>query len=357
MAFAVASIERNLSGVTRIRRVAALACPFGNGGRPAFLGFFCRLKASPYAYYCTPRNRACQGIYVWYSKAMKVALIAVILLLVQASPPLPRQTPKNSGDSANSGKKNTDGHKSPTSDPMPTQGAIGTADHQGNGDNIATENKQPIHAIVDTLPKKDGWDIVYIIATWALVLIGCITLGAILRQTILMHRSIVSQFRPKLIVRRVIFEFGTIQTPGGKPAKIHYTVANTGGTDATIVNIRGSVLYANVPGIIGRTKQPLTPPAHNQEFDLQESISLRAGEDRQLILELDHTIFEKIRFIQAQSSFNVTNPDLVGRISILAEIQYSDRSGTKRKTGILRFLDIESRRFTPSEDKEYEYAD
>jgi hypothetical protein len=39
--FAALSIACNSSRVTRTRKVPALACPFGRGGLPAFLAFFC----------------------------------------------------------------------------------------------------------------------------------------------------------------------------------------------------------------------------------------------------------------------------------------------------------------------------
>jgi hypothetical protein len=39
LAFALDSIARSSSGVTRIRKVPTFAAPFGSGGRPAFLGF------------------------------------------------------------------------------------------------------------------------------------------------------------------------------------------------------------------------------------------------------------------------------------------------------------------------------
>src|SRR5271166_3749797 len=52
LAFAAVSIASNSTGVTRTRRVPALALPLGSGGRPAFLGFFCGFKASELLYDC-----------------------------------------------------------------------------------------------------------------------------------------------------------------------------------------------------------------------------------------------------------------------------------------------------------------
>jgi hypothetical protein len=46
LAFAAVSIAESSSGVTRTRSIPALAFPFGSGGRPGLLGFFCCFKAS-----------------------------------------------------------------------------------------------------------------------------------------------------------------------------------------------------------------------------------------------------------------------------------------------------------------------
>lgn len=52
LTLALDSIACNSSGVTRMRKVPIFAVPFGSGGRPAFLAFFCRLKASKLLYDC-----------------------------------------------------------------------------------------------------------------------------------------------------------------------------------------------------------------------------------------------------------------------------------------------------------------
>jgi hypothetical protein len=53
---------------------------------------------------------------------------------------------------------------------------------------------------------------------------------------------------------------------------------------------------------------------NSQQFDIHEPITLKAGEAKELTLELDATIFEKIRFIEARRSSYVTNPQLVGLV-------------------------------------------
>jgi hypothetical protein len=204
--------------------------------------------------------------------------------------------------------------------------------------------------------------------TWAILL----TLLAIAEQNRLLkqyviatkdgveatRRNIALQFRPRLIVRRGELEYGSLAV-GGKPAKIHYTVANVGGTNARILRAWGSVDYADVPGFWGNPSkgQRLTPPAYSQQFDSVEPLLLRAGEDRRLTLELDQTIFDKVKFIQMRMTHNSTNPQIVGLIAFRADIQYSDDTGIERKTGIWRSLDIETMCFTPIEDSEYEYQD
>lgn len=214
----------------------------------------------------------------------------------------------------------------------------------------------------DSKDKPQGWHKLVTwpegIATLALIF----TLGAIVWQAVETHRStnamrrnIALQFRPKLIVRKVELE----RSAEGNPVRIKYAVANTGGTDARILRIQGSVDYADVPGFWGNPSkgQRMTPPAYSQQIDSVKPTVLIAGEERHLTLELDPTIIEKIKFVEMRMKSNVTNPQLVGLISLLADIQYSDDVGIKRKTGIWRTLDIETSRFTAIEDAEYEYQD
>jgi hypothetical protein len=172
------------------------------------------------------------------------------------------------------------------------------------------------------------------------------------------RRNIALQFRPKIIVRRAELEFGSLEI-GGKPAKIHYTVANIGGTEGRITKLQGAFAYWNAPGFWGNPSRGnrISPDAYSQGIDMQLSVNLSAGEDQTLTTEADQIMFDKVKFVQMRSGHNVTNPSLVGEIRICVEIHYTDGEKITRKTGIYRWLDIGTMRFKPIDDKEYEYQD
>jgi hypothetical protein len=171
-------------------------------------------------------------------------------------------------------------------------------------------------------------------------------------------KNIALQFRPQLIVRRIELEYGSLEV-GGKPAKIHCTIANVGGTEGRVTHIVGSFAYSDVPGFWGNPSlgNRMTPGAYNQKVDMALSLNFRAGEDGKITIDADQAMFDKIKFVQMRSGHNVTNPKLVGEVRLCAELQYVDEIGITRKTGFYRWLDIETMRFKPIDDKEYEYAD
>ena len=122
----------------------------------------------------------------------------------------------------------------------------------------AQEAKQPSKSTVGAVPDSDhpqqkkpnpigdlpGWYGFFRwpngTTTWAILL----TLLAIAEQTRLLEqyvaatkdgveatrRNIALQFRPKLIVRKIELEYGSLEI-NGHPAVIHYTVANIGGDE------------------------------------------------------------------------------------------------------------------------------
>src|SRR5208282_1761082 len=213
---------------------------------------------------------------------------------------------------------------------------------------------------------KDIWDYLYIAFTGGLVFVGAGTLILIWWQakktaesTAVMRKNIALQFRPKLIVRKVFLEAGTIR----------YTIANTGGTTARIVHIHALADYVHldqrtdqvvdgVASAVSDTRgQIIRPPAYTQEFDLRDQPVFEAGEDQDLHLNLDQTSIEIVDHLRDRNAHGITNPYLTGGYSIRGEIEYCDGMGIKRKTGFLRHLNIESKNFFPADNPDYEYAD
>ena len=201
------------------------------------------------------------------------------------------------------------------------------------------------------IPQKDVWDKLAIAGTWALVIVGFLAIVFLWRQTNLMSRTLIFQFRPKLIIRNA-----TLETPEGEPARILYSVANVGGTDAKIVNTDLKVLYIGV-NLVNAKKEPLTPPAHEQKVLWEKSVLLHAGQDTQLSITLDSTIVERLGFLRDQRKWGTTNPELVGQLSLRGKLYYTDESNITRNIGIQRYLDVEKKRLFATPDSEYDYAD
>lgn len=111
----------------------------------------------------------------------------IILLLLQVTAPIPRPT-EPAANSAREGQQATNPSKENAVPSAPVKKAENPATDAGNRSEVAGENKQ-IRAVVDSLPKKDQWDIAYDIATLLLVLIGAGTLCAILYQSVQTKRA------------------------------------------------------------------------------------------------------------------------------------------------------------------------
>lgn len=290
---------------------------------------------------------------------MKYVILTVLLTIVYVVPLTPKQTTQNTSSSATKNEKKSTNSKN-VSTPAPVQNEKNAPSADGNSEHPASQHDEQSRIVIDverTAP-RDKWDMLSIWLTVALVLVGFGTLGAVWYQAIQSRKAIMLQFRPKLIGRRIELEYGILQDKG-LPAKIHYTIANVGGTNASNLHIRGTVNYENIKGFTGSgsNKRPMTPDAWSQTVDLADSVRLTAGEDRTVTLELDDNMFASVRFLHTMKTQSVTNPQLVGAINILAEIQYSDDLGITRKTGIRRELDIETMRFNPIPDSDYEYSD
>ena len=101
----------------------------------------------------------------------------LLAFFLQTLPPVPRQTVKNPARGTSDSTDERNANKS-VPVPAPVQNTEHSISAEGNNSNVAAEDKQG-HVIVDRLPGKDWWDKFYIGLTFALVIIGTLTLGAI----------------------------------------------------------------------------------------------------------------------------------------------------------------------------------
>lgn len=268
---------------------------------------------------------------------MKVCLILTLLLgvLVHA---VPKQTDKTKPDQNN-------GYSERVADPNQSSAPISGPSSEKKKDSPDKKPQGVSWCQEIFKPLFDNWPLVAV-AIWGII-VAARTLRSVQTQVAL-------QFRPKMIVRKIELEYGSLAVEG-KPARVNYTVANIGGTEAKIVREYGFIGYADVPRFSGYPQKAtrMTPPSHTQAFDRSGAIPLKAGEDRRLSIDLTHEMFDKVTQIQ----MNTYQGQRSGIFSICAEIQYADGVGILRKTGVRRTLDLDTWRFIADQDSEDEYAD
>ena len=173
-----------------------------------------------------------------------------------------------------------------------------------------------------------------------------------------MHRSLVFQLRPKLIVRQMLLNLDE-NSPEAPKWNIIGAIFNSGGTRTVIKKIRTIVSYNVEPHVRqqGGKMVEIGPKPCRQEINIVDEIVLQAGDSKDFTLNLNSEINDRITYLADCAKGHLTNPQLVGLISLRGEIEYFDEIGTRRPVGISRELDFPSKRFTISDDSDFEYAD
>lgn len=183
------------------------------------------------------------------------------------------------------------------------------------------------------------------------------TLRNIARQTNLMHRSLVFQLRSRIIIRQMSLNSG--DDPAAPKWKINATIFNSGGTQTTIKSTHIVVFYEIEPHIEFQGGKPVdpNPKSCKQDIKIPGETILKAGDGKDISLDLDAEMSERLAHLDRRAKTFVTNPRLVGLIYLRGEIQCIDEIGDQRTIGISRELDFPTKRFTVSDDSDFEYAD
>jgi hypothetical protein len=230
--------------------------------------------------------------------------------------------------------------------------ADSTGRHQADierkeGENQAAEAKadEQYHHNIDRWTLR--WNAITAIATAILILIGfggvlaaIQTLKAINRQAHIANKTLIAQFRPRVVVRRI----GLYNEAGNWGIRL--LVVNIGGTNATIRDG-----WIDIQWRVGG--EPRYQALHQGRI---EGFSLGAGEEQSFNIAIsDNSRFESkmhvFRLALSEGRPNKYSMQAVG------EIGYVDDSGAGKKTGFFRILDIQSLRFGASQNTEDEYQD
>jgi hypothetical protein len=322
---------------------------------------------------------------------MKPLALTVLLAIVQASPPVPRQASDNPAGARPKIERNAQKAENPSADlpsggePMGSASANRNAGEQANKDahhDIAASEPRPV---MITHPRRDLADWAYWGFSLLLAVVGalqvwllCRTLGWIRRQATQMKRqagfmrlqwrtmtgqlkemeksreietkTLILQYRPKVTVRfATAYEFNIPDL--GEPArgKVQLTVVNAGGSAAHICG--GTIAMWSA--------MARTHPASGIEIKRGEEVpignfTLQPGEDALVTQTLATGATNDIPWANYHAGIRVEPPR---HIYLVGTIYYTDDLGIPRRTGIHRTYEPSDGSFTPNRDSEREYTD
>jgi len=192
----------------------------------------------------------------------------------------------------------------------------------------------------------------------AAVILTLLTLFVLIWQTCETRRAVniarstlVSTFRPRLILRRVSLRPGTAIPTLGSPDphkwEVDYAIANTGGAKGDITVRSFIVKMFNADGL--PVPLPYAPPVEESPF------TLGPGEEKQFSVELEKELIFLFRQLGVKRG-NLRYQD-TKYVYFLGYIHYKDELGIVRKMAVLRHYNTESGRFQVENDPDYEYSD
>ena len=159
--------------------------------------------------------------------------------------------------------------------------------------------------------------------------------------------TLVSTFRPKLIVRSLSIDRDTSQVADAKPCRLRHDLVNVGGTVAHVIHSEVCVHYHK--GWSGENA--------SNTSESKEEFSLQPGEYKEVIVELGTEIEQRLSSLEMRLAQGVDNPTMVGEIFLTGRIEYRDGVGAKRRTAFHRCYNQATKRFSVVADPDYEYSD
>ena len=212
--------------------------------------------------------------------------------------------------------------------------------------------------------KRDFYDWITWAANPSLVIVGIggiivafVTLWKIERQTKatedavrISQATLVSTFRPKLIVRSLRIYRDTAAVDDVKPCRVGYDLVNIGGTVAHIVQREVCVHYNK-----GWGGEDVGNVCNTEKS--KEEFSLKPGEFREEFVELGTAVTQRLGHLETHLAQGVNNPVMVGEIFLTGRVEYRDDTGAARRTAFHRSFDQETKRFSVVADPDCEYSD
>jgi hypothetical protein len=294
---------------------------------------------------------------------MKALIFAVLLVVLQAVPPIPRKATDNPASGSRGVKAETNNNQSPSAPAKSVQGPAATQQNQSTtSPKTNAEKSVPVRDFSSS--RKDWWDRAYVICTGLLVIVGVVgtclalrTLKAMQRQAELMDKTMVLTFRPKLIIRgialipgRLVEIAGTTDVEDDLVWQIQYVVANTGGVAAHVT--ASNLTITKIEMVDGAL--PTFPP-YSGSRDSMGTFTVQPGEHKEGFIKLDrYTDTGRFRLLRAVREGGSTTP---GNLYCLGFIEYRDAAAVKRRTAFCLHYDAQTERFERVGNPAFEYAD
>jgi hypothetical protein len=173
---------------------------------------------------------------------------------------------------------------------------------------------------------------------------------AIQKQSNLMNKTLILQYRPKLIIRNAISKGFSDEIGEGMIAEtvrcaLAFQIVNVGGSAADIVSGEISLLSIRV-----RSPEEETEARESPSIGISPR-TLQPGERVLIETGIDTRIPNNARWTK------IYNGVSSHRIFLLGTIWYRDELGIPRQTGLYRKYDPKTTRFDPQKANEEEYSD
>jgi hypothetical protein len=172
------------------------------------------------------------------------------------------------------------------------------------------------------------------------------------RRAVNIARStLVSTFRPKLILRSITLRQGTnIPThgvPDTHPWKVDYVIANIGGSRAHIT------MRSFAVSMFEGKELPFPLPYARQAEE--NAFVLEPGEERELSVGLEENLITLFRHLGVKGGY--LDHQRTAFVYFFGFVQYTDDIQITRKIAVLRHYETKTGRFLMVSDPDCEYAD
>ncbi len=280
-----------------------------------------------------------------------LAVFAVFLAVAQTPVPTAGKTPDaraHEQQYPNESRGDANSHRPPA---QPFRGKEIPSQNKENAPNSGSSSgNQTFIIVTNAAPRSVPWSIpkwIDSVANILLVAAGFLGVGAAIWAGIAAHKTLKTTLRPKLLVRRIRLVQGASKQNAINPWIIEMTIANIGGSCATITRSNLTIGHDR-SGILGYA------PDFDKETNSLGKFVLDSGKSETVPFTLSHDMVGWQRITQAIAD---QGRGQNGWIYCLGFIEYRDSLDVIRNTGFFRKYVVETRRFVKIEDPDYEYAD